>query len=39
MLYDHQNDPDEAVNVAEQEAYKTVVASLKKRLLAHMQSR
>jgi arylsulfatase A-like enzyme len=39
MLYDHKNDPDEAVNVAEQEAYKTVVASLKKRLLAHMQSR
>ncbi|WOH39428.1 sulfatase [Thalassotalea fonticola] len=32
MLYDHQVDPQELVNIAEQEKYKNVVANLKKQL-------
>ncbi len=37
MLYDHQNDPDETINIAEKEENKALVASLSQRLRQQRQ--
>lgn len=37
MLYDHQNDPDETINIAEEEAHQALVASLSQRLRQQRQ--
>ncbi len=39
MLYDHQNDPNEANNIAEHEEYSQVVVGLRKQLFNHMKTR
>ena len=39
MLYDHENDPLETVNLVSDPEYKSVMRDLQKRLKAHIKQR
>ena len=39
MLYDHKNDPDETVNLANDEKYETILENLSEQLQVHLKAR